>query len=61
MFDRWNDATEISVTPHSQLASLVITCRLDSIETIFSFLPFTPALRHLKIVNTEFVWAERSQ
>jgi hypothetical protein len=54
IFDRWNDAAEISLTPHSRLASLVITCDLDSIETILSFLSFTPCLRYLKIINTEF-------
>ena len=56
MFDRWNDAAEISVTPHLRLTSLVITCDLDSIETILSFLSFTPCLRYLKIINTQFNW-----
>ena len=60
IFNSWNDPAENSLTPHSRLTSLVIRCRLASLETILSFLSFQPALRHLKIINTEFDWPQES-
>ena len=60
MLYNFTDAEDISLTPHSRLTSLIITTHLDSIETILSFLCYAPALRHLKIINTDLYWWEES-
>ena len=61
IFDNWANTPEISLKPHAQLTSLAITSHVESIDTILSFLSFTPSLRHLKIITLEFSWLERIQ
>ena len=60
MFHRWSDATEIFLPSHSRLTSLFIA-DFDPIQTILSCLRFTPALRHLKMISTNYNWPEECQ
>ena len=51
-FHDYNDAADISFALHSQLTSLIISSRQQSLEVILPLLSSTPCLRHLKIVHT---------
>ena len=59
-FNDWNVAATIFRTLHSRLTSLAISRHADPIDTMLSFLSFTPCLHHLTIVNTGVNWLDAS-